>query len=117
MEKVFLISWACNQKRNGDYSRYSDTDLGRRLQSMDLSNNRKGVDLPYCLLIAPDELVLALVGGVSAEFGIWDKTANQGRKSRIRKMCEIHRLGAENKLFCDRTEDKTVGSVLGNGER
>lgn len=86
---------------------------------MDLSSNRRGVDLPYCLLIALDELVLALVGGggVSAEFGIWDKTANQGRKSRIRKMCEIHRLGAEHRLFCDRTEDKTGGSVLGNGER
>lgn len=71
------VSWACNQKRNGDYSRYSDTDLGRRPQSMDLSSNRRGVDLPYCLLTVPDELVLALVGGCLLSLG-------SGTKQQIR---------------------------------
>lgn len=51
-DKVFLICWGWGQRGKRDHSRFRRTELGIRLDKLDLRSSRRGVVLPSAFLMS-----------------------------------------------------------------
>lgn len=50
-EKVFVTPWGWSQNRKGDQSRFPATELGMRLEVLDLRSSRSGVGQSLACLL------------------------------------------------------------------